>query len=153
MLSPVSVWVLHLANGPPKIWIRDSQNKINLSSLHNVNSAHRIFDLLAPSRVTGPSHLSSQTLANLAHGRVPLSVLKELMADLCSSRALCGMLLLLAAHLSASVTFSSVTSSDGFWACGSAGAVTLTHTSPLIHMANPNEVICQFTEDAFADED
>ncbi|KAG1840300.1 RNA dependent RNA polymerase-domain-containing protein [Suillus subalutaceus] len=63
------------------IWIRDSQNKINLGSLHKVDSAHRIFDLLAPSRVTGPSRLSSQTLVNLAHGRVPLSVLKDLMAD------------------------------------------------------------------------
>ncbi|KAG2107049.1 RNA dependent RNA polymerase-domain-containing protein [Suillus discolor] len=81
------MWVLHpdpvhqIADGPPKIWIRDSQNKINLGSLHNVDSAHRIFDLLAPSRVTGPSRLSSQTLVNLAHGRVSLSVLKELMAD------------------------------------------------------------------------
>ncbi|KAG2141030.1 RNA dependent RNA polymerase-domain-containing protein [Suillus clintonianus] len=81
------MWVLHpdpahqLADGPPMIWIRDSQNKINLGSLHEVDKAHRIFDLLAPSRVTGPSRLSSQTLVNLAHGRVPLPVLKELMAD------------------------------------------------------------------------
>ncbi|KAG1886291.1 RNA dependent RNA polymerase-domain-containing protein [Suillus subluteus] len=81
------MWVLHpdpahqIADGQPSIWIRDSQNKINLGSLHEVDSAHRIFDLLAPSRVTGPSRLSSQTLVNLAHGRVPLSVLKDLMAD------------------------------------------------------------------------
>ncbi|KAG2153597.1 RNA dependent RNA polymerase-domain-containing protein [Suillus bovinus] len=81
------MWVLHpdpehqIADGPPKIWIRDSQNKIKLGPLHKVDSAHRIFDLLAPSRVTGPSRLSSQTLVNLAHGRVPLSILKELMAD------------------------------------------------------------------------
>ncbi|KAG1813878.1 RNA dependent RNA polymerase-domain-containing protein [Suillus subaureus] len=81
------MWVLHpdpahqIADGPPTIWIRDSQNKINLGSLHKVDSAHRIFDLLAPSRVTGPSRLSSQTLVNLAHGRVPLPVLKDLMAD------------------------------------------------------------------------
>ncbi|KAG2358031.1 RNA dependent RNA polymerase-domain-containing protein [Suillus spraguei] len=81
------MWVLHpnpahqTPDGPPTIWIRDSQNKIKLGSLHKVDSAHRIFDLLAPSRVTGPSRLSSQTLVNLAHGRVPLPVLKELMAD------------------------------------------------------------------------
>ncbi|KAG1747654.1 RNA dependent RNA polymerase-domain-containing protein [Suillus lakei] len=81
------MWVLHpdpahqVADGPLTIWIRDSQNKINLGSLHEVDSAHRIFDLLAPSRVTGPSRLSSQTLVNLAHGHVPLLVLKELMAD------------------------------------------------------------------------
>ncbi|KAG2116227.1 RNA dependent RNA polymerase-domain-containing protein [Suillus cothurnatus] len=81
------MWVLHpdpghqIVDGPSAIWIRDSQNKINLGSLHEVDSAHRIFDLLAPSRVTGPSRLSSQTLVNLAHGRVPLLVLKELMED------------------------------------------------------------------------
>ncbi|KAG2133611.1 RNA dependent RNA polymerase-domain-containing protein [Suillus bovinus] len=81
------MWVLHpdpvhqIADGLPKIWIRDSQNKIKLDPLHNVDSAHRIFDLLAPSRVTGPSRLSSQTLVNLAHGGIPFSVLKELMAD------------------------------------------------------------------------
>jgi RNA-dependent RNA polymerase len=81
------IWVLHpdsehqIPDGPPIIWIRDSQNKIKLGPLHKVDSAHRIFDLLAPSRVTGPSRLSSQTLVNLAHGHVPLPVLKELMAD------------------------------------------------------------------------
>ncbi|KAG1777876.1 hypothetical protein EV702DRAFT_1044910 [Suillus placidus] len=58
---------------------------------------------------------------------------------------------LLAAPLSASVTFGSATSHDRFLACG--GVVTLTHTTPLICMANPNNIICQFTEDAFATED
>ncbi|KAG1871256.1 hypothetical protein DFJ58DRAFT_837226 [Suillus subalutaceus] len=48
----------------------ESKNKIKLGSLHKVDSAHRIFDLLAPSWVTGPSHLLSQTLVNLAHGCV-----------------------------------------------------------------------------------
>ncbi|KAG0706616.1 RNA dependent RNA polymerase-domain-containing protein [Suillus ampliporus] len=81
------MWVLHpdpehqVADGLPMIWIRDSQNKINLGPLHELDVGHRIFDLLSPSRVTGPSRLSSQTLVNLAHGRVPLSILKELMAD------------------------------------------------------------------------
>ncbi|KAG1730698.1 RNA dependent RNA polymerase-domain-containing protein [Suillus paluster] len=81
------MWVIHPApehqvvDGAPKIWIRDSQNKINLGPLPEVDTSHRIFDLLAPSRVTGPSRLSSQTLVNLAHGRVPLEILKELMAD------------------------------------------------------------------------
>lgn len=31
------------------MWIHDSQNKIKLGPLHKVDSAHRIFDLLAPS--------------------------------------------------------------------------------------------------------
>ncbi|KAG1749807.1 RNA dependent RNA polymerase-domain-containing protein [Suillus paluster] len=81
------MWVLHpdpehqVADGPPKIWIRNSQNKINLGPLRDVDTAHRIFDLLAPSRVTGPSRLSSQTLVNLAHNGVPTDRLRELMAD------------------------------------------------------------------------
>lgn len=81
------MWVLHpdhehqIADGPPRIWIRSSQNKINLGPLHEVGSAHRIFDLLAPSRVTGPSRLSSQTLVNLTHNGVSTDLLKELMAD------------------------------------------------------------------------
>ncbi|KAG0704371.1 RNA dependent RNA polymerase-domain-containing protein [Suillus ampliporus] len=81
------MWVLHpdpehqVADGPPKIWIRNSQNKINLGPLHEDDTAHRIFDLLAPSRVTGPSRLSSQTLVNLAHNGVPTDSLRELMAD------------------------------------------------------------------------
>ncbi|KAG1836158.1 hypothetical protein F4604DRAFT_1693137 [Suillus subluteus] len=54
----------------------ESENKIKLGSLHKVDSTHRIFDLLAPSRVTGPSHLSSQTLINLAHGRVQTGYLQ-----------------------------------------------------------------------------
>ncbi|KAG1760381.1 RNA dependent RNA polymerase-domain-containing protein [Suillus occidentalis] len=51
------MWVLHpdpqyqVADGPPKIWIRNSQNKINY------------------------------TLVNLEHNDVPIGVLKELMAD------------------------------------------------------------------------
>ncbi|OAX39662.1 hypothetical protein K503DRAFT_716030 [Rhizopogon vinicolor AM-OR11-026] len=81
------MWVLHpdpehqVADGQPQIWIRSSQNKINLGPLHEVDTAHRIFDLLAPSRVTGPSRLSSQTLVNLTHNGVSTDLLKELMAD------------------------------------------------------------------------
>jgi len=81
------MWVLHpdpehqVFDGLPRIWIRSSQNKINLGQLDKVDTAHRIFDLLAPSRVTGPSRLSSQTLVNLAHNGVSTDVLKELMAD------------------------------------------------------------------------
>lgn len=81
------MWVLHpdpeyqVADGPPKIWIRNSQNKIDCGPLHKVDVAHRIFDLVAPSRVTGPSRLSRDTLVNLAHNDVPTGILKELMAD------------------------------------------------------------------------
>ncbi|KAG2154648.1 RNA dependent RNA polymerase-domain-containing protein [Suillus clintonianus] len=81
------MWVLHpdpeyqAADGPPKIWIRNSQNKINCGPLHKVDAAHRIFDLVAPARVTGQSRLSRDTLVNLAHNGVPTGILKELMAD------------------------------------------------------------------------
>lgn len=81
------MWVLHpdpqyqVADGPPKIWIRNSQNKINCGPLDKVDAAHRIFDLVAPSRVTGPSRLSKDTLVNLEHNDVPIGILKELMAD------------------------------------------------------------------------
>ncbi|KAG1838006.1 hypothetical protein F4604DRAFT_1689835 [Suillus subluteus] len=56
--------------------VDESENKIKLGLLHKVDSAHRIFDLLAPSRVTGPSHLLSQTLVNLAHGHVQTGYLQ-----------------------------------------------------------------------------
>ncbi|KAH7911585.1 RNA dependent RNA polymerase-domain-containing protein [Hygrophoropsis aurantiaca] len=70
-----------IADGPAKIWIRDSQNKINLGSVQQFDRAHRIFDLLSPSRVTSPSRLSSQTLTNLSYNGVPDNVLKLLMAS------------------------------------------------------------------------
>ncbi|KIJ13767.1 hypothetical protein PAXINDRAFT_135617 [Paxillus involutus ATCC 200175] len=80
------MWLLHpdpleqVADGPAKIWIRDSQTKIKFGDLHKLGPSQRIFDLLAPSRVTGPSRLSAQLLINLAHNGVPHQILKELMA-------------------------------------------------------------------------
>jgi len=80
------MWVLHhdpleqVPDGPAKIWIRPSQTKIKLRGWPQVGRAQRIFDLLAPSRVTGPSRLSSQTLINLSYNGIDHQVLKELMA-------------------------------------------------------------------------
>lgn len=80
------MWVLHpnpeeqTPDGPAKIWIRPSQTKIKLGEASKLGQAHRIFDLLAPSRVTGPSHLSSQTLVNLSYNGIDHQVLKDLMA-------------------------------------------------------------------------
>ncbi|KAF9225222.1 hypothetical protein BS17DRAFT_794858 [Gyrodon lividus] len=77
------MWILHpepleqVADGPAKIWVRESQTKIKLNQL---GPSQRIFDLLAPSRVTCPSRLSAQLLINLSHNGVPHQVLKELMA-------------------------------------------------------------------------
>lgn len=80
------MWVLHpdpleqTPDGPAKIWIRPSQTKIKLGASSQLGPAQRIFDLLAPSRTTGPSNLSSQTLLNLSHNGISHHVLKELMA-------------------------------------------------------------------------
>ncbi|KAI6136111.1 RNA dependent RNA polymerase-domain-containing protein [Pisolithus sp. B1] len=78
------MWVLHpdpaeqVADGGCKIWIRSSQNKISLPK--PVPKSQRIFELLAPSRVTGPCRLSAQTLINLTHNGVPNEIIKKLMA-------------------------------------------------------------------------
>ncbi|KAH7920937.1 hypothetical protein BV22DRAFT_765729 [Leucogyrophana mollusca] len=81
------LWLLHpdpleqIADGPAKIWIRGSQNKMDLGPVDQFDRAHRIFDLLSPSRVSSPAHLSAQTLINLSHNGVPHEVLKALMAE------------------------------------------------------------------------
>lgn len=80
------MWVLHpdpleqIPDGPAKIWIRPSQTKMKLGPASELGQAQRIFDLLAPSRVTSPSRLSSQTLINLSYNGINHQVLKDLMA-------------------------------------------------------------------------
>lgn len=80
------MWVLHpdpleqVSDGPAKIWIRPSQTKIKLAPASELGRAQKIFDLLAPSRVTGPARLSSQTLINLSFNGISHQILKELMA-------------------------------------------------------------------------
>ena len=77
------MWVLHpdpreqVADGPCRIWIRASQKKISLPD--PPHKSQRILELLAPSRVSGPSRLSAQTLVNIAHNGVPHGIIKELM--------------------------------------------------------------------------
>ncbi|KAH0837829.1 RNA dependent RNA polymerase-domain-containing protein [Lanmaoa asiatica] len=79
------MWVLHpdpleqIPDGPAKIWIRPSQRKIELGETSALGPAQKIFDLLAPSRVTGPSRLSSQTLINLSYNGISHPLLKDLM--------------------------------------------------------------------------
>ncbi|EGO19098.1 hypothetical protein SERLADRAFT_352904 [Serpula lacrymans var. lacrymans S7.9] len=81
------MWVLHpdpseqFADGPPKIWIRPSQDKIKLPPLALVDRAHLIFDLLAPSRTTIPSRISAQTIVNLSFNGVPNEVITSLMKE------------------------------------------------------------------------
>ena len=76
------LWVLHPRDQSPipKIWIRESQVKINLD-LNNLHPAHSIFDLLAPPRVTLPSRLSRLTILNLTHNGVLKETFVELMKE------------------------------------------------------------------------
>lgn len=71
-------WILHPTDDSdvPKIWIRDSQNKIKNSGF---DRAHRIFDLLGPSRPSSSIALSAQSIVNLFSNGIPDSVLIHLM--------------------------------------------------------------------------
>lgn len=64
----------------PRIWIRDSQNKINIPDAQ-MDRAHRIFDLVASPRVTFPARLSMQTIVNMSHNGVPDEVFIKLMEE------------------------------------------------------------------------
>ncbi|KAJ6501107.1 RNA dependent RNA polymerase-domain-containing protein [Mycena vitilis] len=67
------MWVLHPTDDSPepRIWIRDSQKKIQLGRLLR---AHRIFDLVAASLPSSPARLSGQSITTLANNGVPASV-------------------------------------------------------------------------------
>ena len=81
------VWILHPGHQTnqleePKIWIRESQNKINLDlASPNTSRAHLIFDLVAPAHLTYPTRLNMQTIVNLSHNGVPNHVFEKLMED------------------------------------------------------------------------
>ena len=81
------VWILHpeyqsTQSEEPKIWIRESQNKINLDLRSPTTSrAHLIFDLVAPAHLTYPTRLNMQTIVNLSHNGVPNHVFEKLMKD------------------------------------------------------------------------
>ena len=93
ILGSKGVWMLHptdrVPDAEPKIWIRQSQMKINLvdpttfgpTSLASLHRAHRIFDLLMPSRSTVPARLSRLTIVNLEFNGVPANVMIKLMKD------------------------------------------------------------------------
>jgi len=81
------IWILHPEHQTnqleePKIWIRESQNKINLDlKSPNTSRAHLIFDLVAPAHLTCPTRLNMQTIVNLSHNGVPNWVFEKLMED------------------------------------------------------------------------
>lgn len=81
------VWILHPDYQTnqleePKIWIRESQNKISLDlKSPNTSRAHFIFDLVAPAHLTYPTRLNMQTIVNLSHNGVPNHLFEKLMED------------------------------------------------------------------------
>ena len=81
------VWILHPEHQTnqqedPKIWIRESQNKVNLDLLSPATSrAHLIFDLVAPAHLTYPARLNMQTIINLSHNGIPNHIFERLMED------------------------------------------------------------------------
>lgn len=77
------IWILHPdfqndMGETPKIWIRDSQNKINLPK---TSRAHLIFELVSPDHLTYPARLSKQVIVNLHHNGVPEEVFRTMMSD------------------------------------------------------------------------
>ncbi|KAJ7146501.1 RNA dependent RNA polymerase-domain-containing protein [Mycena epipterygia] len=74
------LWIIHPDNDSPepRIWIRDSQKKIQLRRLLR---AHRIFDLLAVSGPSSSLNLSSQSIVILANNGVPVEVFCSLQEE------------------------------------------------------------------------
>ncbi|PFH49062.1 hypothetical protein AMATHDRAFT_64002 [Amanita thiersii Skay4041] len=76
------LWILdphHDTDNIPKIWIRDSQNKIKYPNLNE--RSHRIFELLCASQPSPPIALSQQTILNLYFNSVPESTLTQLLVE------------------------------------------------------------------------
>lgn len=73
-------WILHPTDQStqPKIWIRESQNKIKNSSF---DRAHTIFDLLEPSRPSASIALTAQSITNVFANGIPASTLIRMMED------------------------------------------------------------------------
>ncbi|KAI0937310.1 hypothetical protein AcV5_005250 [Taiwanofungus camphoratus] len=78
------LWALHPEdrdpNTTPKVWTRSSQRKIKYNDA-TLGLAQRIFDLVAPPRITKPSRLSKHTIMNLSHNGVPSHIFISLMRE------------------------------------------------------------------------
>ncbi|KDR85760.1 hypothetical protein GALMADRAFT_53536 [Galerina marginata CBS 339.88] len=73
-------WILHPSDdsSSPKIWIRNSQNKIKNASF---DRAHKIFDLLGPSRPSPAIALTQQSIINVFANGIPSTTLIRLMEE------------------------------------------------------------------------
>lgn len=79
------LWILHREDRshkePPRIWIRNSQQKIKLPRLEE-GGAHVIFDVITQSNhIKVPARLNYQTVINLAENGVDSGVFEGLMHD------------------------------------------------------------------------
>ena len=120
------LWILHPEDrshtGPPRIWIRSSQQKVKLPKLEE-GSAHVIFDVITQSNhIKVPARLNYQTVINLAENGVDSEVFQGLMRE--------GL----------TQTFSSLTQWDGpgamplLWnAVNNLGGVTRTRLQKIAH--------------------
>lgn len=78
VMNAKGLWVLHPYDDydEPRIWVRDSQNKIKLSYL---DRTHRILDLLAPSLYSSSAPLTEQSILNLDFNGIPHTLLTNLL--------------------------------------------------------------------------
>ena len=79
------LWILHPKDRshtePPRIWIRNSQQKIKLPRLEE-GSAHVIFDVITQSNhIKVPARLNYQTVINLAENGVDAGIFQVLMRE------------------------------------------------------------------------
>jgi len=79
------LWILHPDDRshqePPRIWIRDSQQKVKLPSLEK-GSAHVIFDVITQSNhIKVPARLNYQVVMNLAENGVGSHVFENLVHE------------------------------------------------------------------------
>ncbi|KLO20599.1 hypothetical protein SCHPADRAFT_816328 [Schizopora paradoxa] len=81
------LWLLHPdakhhdQSEPPMIWIRSSQNKIQLPPLETLDRSHCILDLVRLPRLTVPSAINRQTITNLSANGVPDSAIEKLLEE------------------------------------------------------------------------
>ncbi|KAI5121840.1 hypothetical protein M0805_003273 [Coniferiporia weirii] len=79
------LWLLHpdpkhrSLDEPPKIWIRDSQIKVNHPPTSEWGRSHLIFDLVRIQRLTVPSSLYMQTIQNMSYNGVKDKVFEKLL--------------------------------------------------------------------------
>ncbi|KIJ49639.1 hypothetical protein M422DRAFT_205121 [Sphaerobolus stellatus SS14] len=68
------------ADAPHRVWLRDSQKKVNYDD-DNLDPSHLVLEVLRPAQLKTPARLSTQIIINLAQNGVPYKVFLDLMKD------------------------------------------------------------------------